>query len=221
MLRLLAILLLLSGSVAAVAGETVMFGNGRRLRVEASRLEKGVWVLEMANGGVIRVPEISVARVVPDPETEPPAAVEADCGMALDAFLARQRAGDLGRLIRRAAAAHRLEVELLAAVAFAESAFDPRAVSPKGAMGLMQLMPATAERFGVDEPFDPWQSLNAGAAYLSQLSAKYGGDLRLALAAYNAGEGRVATYRGMPPFSETVAYVSRVMGLYHSLHRDG
>ena len=114
-----------------------------------------------------------------------------------------------------------MEEELLVAVVFAESAFDPRAVSPKGALGLMQLMPDTAARLGVEQPFDPWDNLNGGAAYLRQLTDKYGGDLRLALAAYNAGEGRVLTYQGVPPFSETVSYISRVITLYQSFREGG
>jgi soluble lytic murein transglycosylase-like protein len=88
-------------------------------------------------------------------------------------------------------------------------------------MGLMQLMPATVARFGVNKPFDPWENLNGGAAYLRHLSDKFGGNLKLALAAYNAGEGRVQSYQGVPPFSETVNYISRVITLYRSFRQGG
>jgi soluble lytic murein transglycosylase-like protein len=215
--------LLLQVAAALPAGETVRFRNGRRMRVEASERQGARYVLRLANGGVIEVPVVEVARIDADPE--PAAAAEESeqgpGGTRLEQFMARKDAGPLRQLISRAARTHRLEEELLVAVVFAESGFDPRAVSPKGAMGLMQLMPDTADRFGVEQPFDPWQNLNGGAAYLRQLSDKYGGDLKLALAAYNAGEGRIQTYRGMPPFSETIGYVSRVLTLYRSLRQDG
>jgi soluble lytic murein transglycosylase-like protein len=165
-----------------------------------------------------------VDRIEADPEPEEQSAVKAGPaggGARLDQFIASKEAGALRDLIRRAALDHQLEEELLVAVVFAESAFDPRAVSPKGAMGLMQLMPDTAARLGVEQPFDPWENLNGGAAYLRQLTDKYGGDLKLALAAYNAGEGRVLTYQGVPPFSETVSYISRVITLYQSFREGG
>jgi soluble lytic murein transglycosylase-like protein len=115
-------------------------------------------------------------------------------------------------LIRKVAHATALSPHLLHAVIAVESGFDARAVSRKGAAGLMQLMPQTAERFGVRDPFDPEQNLTAGATYLKALLDRFNGDLRLALAAYNAGEGAVikAGYR-IPPFAETRAYVPRVL----------
>ncbi len=208
-------ILLLSGPMSP-AGETVHFANGRRMRVESSRLEGGrLYVLQLGNGGVIQVPAATVERIEADPPSGPVKTPDSGGGK-LEIFLAGKRAGGYRDLIRRAAREHQLEEGLLAAVVSAESAFDPLAVSPKGAMGLMQLMPDTADRFGVKKPFDPWENLNAGAAYLSWLSNRFGGDLRLALAAYNAGEGRVEAYQGMPPFSETIQYVSRVISLYHS-----
>jgi soluble lytic murein transglycosylase-like protein len=114
-------------------------------------------------------------------------------------------------LFQTAARDHRLSAPLLAAVAAAESAFDPRALSPKGAAGLMQLMPATALRFKVGNRYSPVQSLNGGAAYLRWLSDRYGNDLKLVLAAYNAGEQAVGLADGVPPYAETQAYVQRVL----------
>jgi soluble lytic murein transglycosylase-like protein len=114
-------------------------------------------------------------------------------------------------LILAVARDHQLSAPLLAAVAAAESAFDPRAVSPKGAAGLMQLMPATAQRFKVGNRYSPIQSLHGGAAYLRWLSDRYGNDLQRVLAAYNAGEQAVALADGVPPYAETQAYVQRVL----------
>ena len=103
-----------------------------------------------------------------------------------------------------------IDPDLIKSVAYVESALDPSAVSPKGAMGLMQLMPATAESYGVRNPFDPHENLLAGARHLQGLLDEFGGDLTLALAAYNAGAGAVYRYRGVPAYAETQAYVKKV-----------
>ena len=105
-----------------------------------------------------------------------------------------------------------ISADLVKAVVHVESAFDAQARSPKGALGLMQLMPATAAQYGVSDPFDAWQNLHAGARHLSKLLDMFG-DRDLALAAYNAGAGAVRRHGGIPPFPETQAYVRKVRGL--------
>lgn len=105
---------------------------------------------------------------------------------------------------------------LVRAVVHAESAFNADAVSPKGAQGLMQLMPATAARFDVSDPFDPQQNINAGVRYLAWLIKRFDGDTTLATAAYNAGEGAVDRHNGVPPYAETTAYVAKVDALAHA-----
>lgn len=117
-------------------------------------------------------------------------------------------------LIEQAAQRHRLDAALLAAVVHVESGGNPQAVSAAGAQGLTQLIPATAQRFGVHDPFDPAQSLDGAAQYLRGLLGQFGGDVPKALAAYNAGEGNVKKYGGIPPFAETQAYVPAVLAAY-------
>lgn len=112
----------------------------------------------------------------------------------------------------KAAQTYQIPVNLVKAVAKTESNFNPNAVSCCGAQGVMQLMPSTAAGLGVTDPFDAEQNIMGGAKYLSQMMDRYDGDVRLTLAAYNAGAGNVAKYGGVPPFKETQAYVERVMG---------
>jgi len=119
------------------------------------------------------------------------------------------------RMVNRVARTYGLESALLHAVISVESRYSPKAVSKAGAIGLMQLMPETARRYGVADPLDPLQNLRGGARYLRYLLKKYNNDRNLALAAYNAGEASVAKYGNrIPPYPETTDYVPRVMGYY-------
>jgi soluble lytic murein transglycosylase-like protein len=128
------------------------------------------------------------------------------------------RAAQYDSIIEHAAIAAAVEPNLLRAVIVVESGFNSHAVSKRGAVGLMQLMPATASRFGVSNPYDAQQNVHAGARYLKFLIDRFGHDIRLALAAYNAGEEAVDRNGGqIPPFSETMAYVPRVLKIYKML----
>ena len=112
--------------------------------------------------------------------------------------------------VDRIAQQNQLSPELVHSVIQVESNYDPNAVSPKGALGLMQLIPSTARRFGVSDVFDPADNIQGGARYLKYLLGLYNGDQALALAAYNAGEGAVSRYGGVPPFAETRDYLNKV-----------
>lgn len=121
---------------------------------------------------------------------------------------------DLDSAIDEISARYGVDEKLVRSVISVESAWRPDALSPKGAIGLMQLMPGTARMLAVD-PKDPVQNIEGGVKYLAQLSEKYSGDLEKTLAAYNAGPGRVDRYGGIPPFKETEAYVKKVLKLYN------
>ncbi len=114
-------------------------------------------------------------------------------------------------LIYRTTQRHDVDYALVMGVIHAESFFNPEATSVKGAAGLMQLMPATAHRYGVDDRYNPHQNVDAGVRYLRDLLTRYAGDVRHALAAYNAGEDAVDRYRGIPPYDETRDYVRKVL----------
>lgn len=167
-----------------------------------------------ASGGVVlsnfSSESASVVLVAPEsapaPERRPAAVALSPAALVPPAPLA------LAPMIREAARKHALSESLLTAVVAVESGFDPRAVSPKGAKGLMQLMPDTARRFGVKNVFSVEDNLHGGAAYLKQLLALFDNDLALALAAYNAGEGAVMRAgRRIPAYPETRDYVSKVL----------
>lgn len=117
---------------------------------------------------------------------------------------------EIDDVIEKTAQKHSVDANLVRALIKQESNFNPSAVSNKGAMGLMQLMPGTARQLGVSDPFDPQQNVDAGVKHLKQLLDNYNGDVRLGLAAYNAGEGAVARNHGVPPYRETQDYVKRI-----------
>ena len=133
-----------------------------------------------------------------------------------DLELSKPRRAELAVAIYELAPTFELDPALVLEVVRAESNFNPRAKSHKGALGLMQLIPATARRFNVKDPFEPVQNLRGGMAYLRWLLEHFNGDLQLTLAGYNAGEGAVARHGGVPPYAETRAYVRRILTRYQN-----
>lgn len=138
-------------------------------------------------------------------------------GCTMQASGIRKKAEAHQQPIDRYTEKYGVNADIVRAVIAVESCYNIRAVSPKGAQGLMQLIPATAERFGVSDAFDANQNIHAGTRYLSWLLKRYDGDLHKAIAAYNAGEGAVDKYKGIPPYRETQHYVRRVLTAYNRL----
>jgi soluble lytic murein transglycosylase-like protein len=198
-MRLLLSLLLWTAG-AAIAGEYAVLANGGRLHVDHHESEGAVVRLFTGTGSIEM--NASQVREFEVEECAPAAPVMASALVPQPALSPQQ-------LADRAAEKYGLPRELVRSVMKAESGFAPQAVSQKGAIGLMQLMPATAQTLGAD-PHDPAANVDAGTRYLRELLEKYNGGLRHALAAYNAGPAAVEKYQGVPPYPETVNYIRRV-----------
>jgi hypothetical protein len=191
---------------ASARAELVFFSSGQSISVKGYRDDGLRTVLMLKNGGEIVCDSSIIVRIAPDevPDPDPAPAASDDEGLSgLESFYAG--------IIDRAAAAHGVDPQLVRAVIRVESAYRSNAVSRKGAMGLMQLMPDTARRYAVRNPFDPEANIGAGVQHLRGLLDRF--DLVLALAAYNAGESAVERFGGMPPYKETRDYVGRVLAL--------
>jgi soluble lytic murein transglycosylase-like protein len=203
---LFAVLCLLAAPAIAQA-DLVHLKNGRVLSVESWRLEGETAVLVLRDGGQIEAPQSLIAEVLPDEyvRAAPRAitAVNTPQGTPVG----------LPGLVAETASRYGVDVKLAQAVVKVESDYDPRAVSSKGAKGLMQLMPAVAQAYAVSDPFDAAANLDAGMRHLRGLLDRFKNDVSLALAAYNAGLLAVAKYGGIPPFAETQDYVRRIMAL--------
>lgn len=199
-------LIVLSTCVPARA-DYVVLRSGARLNVTGYEILGDRYRLHV-QGGVAEVPVQDIVAIEPEeiftPSTEP-----------------LSEKTPFQKLIRDAAARYNLDPTLIHSVIAIESNFDPKAVSRKNARGLMQLMPRTAELMGVKDSFDPGQNIDGGAHYLSDMLKKYGNNVTLALAAYNAGPDSVDKYgRRVPPYLETMKYVQRIAKTYAKLKAD-
>jgi Transglycosylase SLT domain len=208
---LLALVALLAATPASA--ELIFFSEQRSMSVEGHRFDADRIILSLRGGGEMTFDRALVVRIAPDemPFTDPPAA-QPDTQLA--SIPGGQRLVEDTRfdpIIERTATKHEIDARLVKAVIQVESSFQPRARSSKGAMGLMQLMPRTARQYEARNPYDPASNIEAGTKYLKRLLDEF--DLPLALAAYNAGEGTVRRFGGIPPYAETQAYVTKVLAL--------
>ena len=203
---------------AVAAADVVVFNDGRALEVSTWEASGDNAILELQGGAQIIVPlsrihSVERLRVIAPADSDPVAVTAVRAAW-------KAEAGEFAEAIAGTAERYGLDPALLAAVAAIESNFDPYAVSNEGACGILQLIPETAGRFGVDDLFDPEQNLDGGAGYLRWLLDRFDGRTELALAAYNAGEGAVDRHGGIPPYPETRAYVKRVMARHGVSVRD-
>jgi Transglycosylase SLT domain len=193
----------------AVCADVMVLESGKTMKIRAYEVQGGSIHVTINDRSemVIPVEWVHEIRIVPD-EPEPQLAAD-------DVEATRQFA--YSDLVLSLSKKHELDWKLVAAVMAVESNFNPRAISPKGAQGLMQLMPATARQYSVANPYDPIQNVEAGVRHLKMLVTRYAGKLELALAAYNSGEMAVDRYGGIPPYAETKAYVRKVLQLIRGL----
>jgi soluble lytic murein transglycosylase-like protein len=202
-------------TLPASAADLARLRNGFTIRHEHRRVlgESTRLFLGTDDSSYVDVPTSEISGFEKDltPPTPPRASVERQ--PAVSPSLAP--AASLSDIVNSTSATYHLDPDLVNSVIRAESGFNARAVSPKGAQGLMQLMPETANRLGVVNPFDPLANVGGGSRYLRELIERYNFDLVKALAAYNAGPEKVELFRGVPPYRETRAYVARIVHDYN------
>ena len=204
--------ILLLCAVPALAGEYAILSSGLRIRADRHE-QSGDIVRLFTKDGVTELPAAVITAFEAEDWVAPPVPPAAPVVAA--PVLAQKPPGDPKSLIRDAAVRNGLPPSFVTSVAAVESAFRQDAVSPKGATGVMQLMPDTARQLSAD-PKDLEQNIDAGTRLLRELLIKYDGDVVKALSAYNAGTGAVAKYQGLPPYRETQNYVNRVIEKYRA-----
>jgi len=198
--RAVTCLLLLAACAQRTRADYFVLRSGARLNVNAWELVGDRYKIQL-NGGTAELPFVDVVSIEPQ-----------------EIFVAAPRMpltqAPFGQMIQAASEKYAVDADLVFSVIAAESNFNPKAISRRGARGLMQLLPTTATRFGVKDIFDPGQNIDAGTRYLRDLLKTYQGDMALTLAAYNAGPGTVRRYGRVPPYNETIAYVRAIRKTY-------
>ena len=189
---------------APASAEIVLLTTGRTLAISGHEFEGDRVVLYLPNGGEIVSDRSLIVRIEPDAAPAPPVQVVVE---------APPPARPFAEIIDTFSVRHGVDSALVHALIEVESAYRPSARSPMGAMGLMQLMPATAKRYALTDPFDPAGNIEAGTRHLRSLLDRYDDDIDWALAAYNAGEGPVRKFGGVPPYPETRRYVTKIREL--------
>lgn len=203
-------------SATPARAELVFFATGRTMSVKSHRVDGDSVVLTLRAGGEIACDASTIARFAPDevPYPEPEEVrLQPDPTQQDGGGVRLQADKQYGEIIDKVAAEQGVPAKLVRALVQVESAYYPRARSAKGAMGLMQLMPATARQYAVADPYDPASNIEGGIKHLKSLLERFPRSVALALAAYNAGEGAVQRFNGIPPYAETRNYVSRILNL--------
>ena len=216
MMRKSFLLLTLLTSVSVVSADVMVLNTGKKLRIQSYRVE-GSNVEVMINERSEMVIPLDWVREIKD-EPDPPPAPPSVTNLPQETT-AQRRANlkfEYADQVRFVSEKHQIDWRLVAAVMKVESNFNPRALSRKGAQGLMQLMPDTAKMYRVKRPYDPEQNIEAGVKHLKKLMTRYNNHLELVLAAYNAGEKAVDRFNGIPPFTETRQYVKKVLNDYRA-----
>jgi len=198
--RTLLCTMLLAAFATGARADYFVLRSGARLNVNSWELVGDRYKIQL-NGGSAELPFVDVVSIEPE-----------------EIFVAAPRMpltqAPFGQMIQAASEKYGVDPDLVFSVIAAESNFNPKAISRRGARGLMQLLPTTATRFGVKNIFDPEQNIDAGTRYLRVLLKTYQGDMALTLAAYNAGPGAVQRYGRVPPYNETIAYVRAIRKTY-------
>src|SRR5437867_2147159 len=205
----------LLSAAAPARAELVFFASGRSMSVKGHKTDGNSLIMALRTGGEVTCDRSLVTRIEPDevPYPEPEEVrLEPDTTDAANDRGVRLQPDQLySEIIEKIAAEHGVDAKLVKALIQVESAFQPNAKSPKGAMGLMQLMPRTARQYALADPFDARANIEAGIRHLKSLLDRF--PVKLALAAYNAGESAVQRFGGVPPYAETRAYVTRILSL--------
>ena len=202
-------------TAATASAEIVVLSSKRTLSIKSHRIDGDSVTLTLRSGGEVTCDKSLIEKILPDevPYPEPQAAQEmlTDSVQVVDPDLLDST--PYGEIISSMSEAHGVNPMLVRALIQVESNYKPRARSNRGAMGLMQLMPSTAREYKVHNPYDPKANIAAGVRHLKSLIDRWGGSLEMALASYNAGEGAVKKFNGVPPYRETRNYVSRILSL--------
>jgi len=205
--------LLCLGTAVPVSAEIVYLSSKRTLSIQSHRVDGDSIILTLRGGGEVTCDKSLIEKIVPDevPYVDPKAAPAQDGAATplIDPALLQRT--PYGEVIAAVSQAHGVDPMLVRALIQVESNYRPRARSNKGAMGLMQLMPATARNYGVGNPYDPKANIAAGVKHLKSLIDRWG--VEMALAAYNAGEGAVKKFNGVPPYRETRNYVAKILSI--------
>lgn len=219
LLSVLAATLVWLGTAAPASAEIVVLTSGGTLSVKSHRIQGDSIVLTLRDGGDVTCDKSLIDKILPDevphpePKADEPAVGQSGAATPVPVDPALLERTPYGEIIASMSEAHGVDPMLVRALIQVESNYRPKARSNRGAMGLMQLMPSTAREYKVRNPYDPKANIGAGVRHLKSLIDRFDGVVELALAAYNAGEGAVKKFNGVPPYRETRDYVTRILSI--------